>query len=136
MKLAVLGGGAWGTAIAISLAARHAAALWVRDPEQARAVASTRDNARYLPGCRIPDTVTIHAELAAAVGGCELMLLATPTAGLRPVLQQAAALSRAPVLWLCKGFEASSARLPHQIAAEALPASGPGVSRMTSAVVE
>ena len=47
MKLAVLGAGAWGTAISISLAARHSITLWARDPAQARAVRAARANQRY-----------------------------------------------------------------------------------------
>jgi len=126
MKLAVLGAGAWGTAISISLAARHAVTLWARDAQQARELAATRGNQRYLPGFTIPETVVVTAELAAALGDCDLILVATTTAGLRPTLRQLAAAGKAtPLVWLCKGFETESAQLPHQIAAGELPATMP-----------
>ncbi len=123
MKLAVLGAGAWGTAISISLAARHAVTLWARDPQQARELAATRTNQRYLPGIAIPDAVVVTAEFAGALAGSELALIATTTAGLRPTLQRlTAAGNTPPLVWLCKGFESESAQLPHQVAASESPA--------------
>jgi glycerol-3-phosphate dehydrogenase (NAD(P)+) len=126
MKLAVLGAGAWGTAISISLAPRHAVALWARNAAQARDIAATRINQHYLPGLRIPDTVVVTANFAAALAGCDLSLVATTTAGLRAVLKQLAASNNVtPLLWLCKGFNTESAQLPHQVAAAELPATQP-----------
>ena len=123
MKLAVLGAGAWGTAISISLAPRHAVALWARNPAQAGAIASTRVNETYLPGSRIPDAVAVTADFAAALKGCDLILVVTTTAGLRAVLRQLAALKvPAPLLWLCKGVDTESLQLPHEIVAAELPA--------------
>ena len=122
MKLAVLGAGAWGTAISISLAARHTVTLWARDAHLARLVATTRSNQRYLPGFTVPAAVRVTAELAAALEGCDLILVATATAGLRPTLRRlTAAGSAASLVWLCKGFESESQQLPHQIAAGELP---------------
>ena len=122
MKLAVLGAGAWGTAISISLAPRHAVTLWARDGAQARTLAATRTNDRYLPGLSIPQNVEVVAECAAALAGCDLALVATPTAGLRPTLNAlAAANNTAPLLWLCKGFETDSAQLPFEIADTEVP---------------
>ena len=119
MKLAVLGAGAWGTALSISLARRHAVVLWARDEAQAREVAATRTNRRYLPDFSLPAAVAVSGDLDAALDGCELVLIATPTAGLRPTLRRLrAAANAAPLVWLCKGFEAESAQLPHQIAAQ------------------
>lgn len=126
MKLAVLGAGAWGTAISINLAARHAVTLWARDAAAARALNAARVNARYLPGAAIPPQVAITAQFEEAVAQCELALVATTTAALRATLRRlAAAGARAPVVWLCKGFEAETSRLPHEIAAEELPPAAP-----------
>lgn len=126
MKLAVLGAGAWGTAISISLAKRHAVALWARDAQLARTIAATRTNQRYLPGFIIPDAVAVTAELAVASDDCDLVLAANATAGLRPTLRLLAAAGKAiPLVWLCKGFETGSAQLPHQIAAAELPSTLP-----------
>jgi glycerol-3-phosphate dehydrogenase (NAD(P)+) len=120
MKISVLGAGAWGTAIAVSLSARHEVILWGRDPEQCRAIAVNRRNQRYLPEIELPPELTIEAEFATATATAELVLVATPTAALRDVLARLAPLRR-PVVWLSKGFEPQRAQLPHQIAADVLP---------------
>src|SRR4051812_39039900 len=110
MKLAVLGAGAWGTAISISLAPRHAVTLWARDPVQARDLAATRINQRYLPEFKLPAAVNVTADLSAALDQCELLLIATTTAGFRTALTQLSARADLPpVVWLCKGFEMESA---------------------------
>jgi glycerol-3-phosphate dehydrogenase (NAD(P)+) len=120
MKVTVLGAGAWGTAIAVSLSARHEVVLWGRDPEQCRAIAAGRRNQRYLPEIELPPQLAIEAGFAAATAAAELVLVATPTAALCDMLARLAPLRR-PVVWLCKGFEPQRAELPHQIAAEVLP---------------
>jgi glycerol-3-phosphate dehydrogenase (NAD(P)+) len=118
MAVAVLGAGAWGTAISGVLAKRMEVRLWARDRAQARALRETRRNVRYLPEFALPASVSVTADFAAAIAGAELLLVATPVAGLRGVLQEAT--SDAGVVWLCKGFEQESGALPHQIAAETL----------------
>ncbi len=119
MKITVLGAGAWGTAIAVSLSARHDIVLWGRDPEQCRAIAATRRNQRYLSEIALPPRLAIESGFAAAIVAADLVLVATPTAALRDMLVRLAP-SQRPVVWLCKGFDAQSARLPHQIADEVL----------------
>ncbi len=112
-KVAVLGAGAWGTAIAGVLAGRLEVALWTRDPAQAQAMARERRNARYLPGIDIPSAVAIGSDLPAALAQARLVLAATPVAGLRELAQKIPA--ECPLVWLCKGFEEGSGRLPHEI---------------------
>jgi len=112
--LAVLGAGSWGTALAAVLAGRHTARLWARDPAQARAIATTRRNARYLPEIELPAPLQVTADIATALDGAELLLVATPVAGLRDVARRVAE-ARTPFIWLCKGFEQESGALPHQI---------------------
>jgi glycerol-3-phosphate dehydrogenase (NAD(P)+) len=121
--LAVLGAGAWGTAIAIALArsngaviARHRVALWARDPAQAAAMDATRRNDRYLPGIDLPAALIVTHDARIALEGADLALVATPVAGLREALARVGGL---PFLWLCKGFEQESGALPHEIAAAA-----------------
>ena len=114
--LAVLGAGAWGTAIGVALAARHRVALWARDPAQAAAIVGERRNARYLPEVAVPDALRVTADLDAALEGAELLLAAVPVAALRATLQAARGRA-APLAWLCKGFEQDSAALPHEIVA-------------------
>jgi glycerol-3-phosphate dehydrogenase (NAD(P)+) len=126
MKIAVLGAGAWGTAISISLAARHDVRLWVRDPARCTAMRGSRINQRYLPGFVLPSTVTLDSQISAVIAGCDVVLVAVTTAGLRPtLLSLRAAGLRAPVAWLCKGFEREQAKLPHQVCAEILDAAIP-----------
>lgn len=121
MKVAVLGAGAWGTAVAISLAQRHSVALWARNPAQCASMAGARSNERYLKGHHFPDALEVSDDLGAAVRDSELVLAAVPTAGLRETLRR---LKRsgcaAPLIWLCKGFEPGQAKLPHQVCADEL----------------
>jgi glycerol-3-phosphate dehydrogenase (NAD(P)+) len=114
--LAVLGAGAWGTALAAALAGRHSVALWARDGAQAAAIAGERCNARYLPEIPLPESLRIEANLERAAGGAELLVAATPVAGLRDLLRRLHG-GTTPLVWLCKGFEQESAALPHEIVA-------------------
>jgi glycerol-3-phosphate dehydrogenase (NAD(P)+) len=120
MRISVLGAGAWGTAIAASLSARHNTLLWGRDPAQCGAIARARRNERYLPEIELPPQLAIEADFAAASACAELLLVATPTAALAHMLARLAPLGK-PLIWLCKGFEPQSAELAHQIAARILP---------------
>jgi glycerol-3-phosphate dehydrogenase (NAD(P)+) len=121
MNLTVLGAGAWGTALAIALGAKLRVTLWCRDPAQHRTLAHERVNARYLPGVPIPDSVELAADAPAALSGADLVVVAVPISGLRETLKLAARHSpHAGVVWLCKGFEAGSAKFPHQVALEEL----------------
>ncbi len=121
MKIAVLGAGAWGTALAAAAAARHDVRLWARDPAQAQAMSATRRNLRYLGDVPLPAALQVVADRAAALahaaGG--LLVVATPMAGLRE--QLLALPDGRPVLWLCKGFESGSGALGHEIARDVRP---------------
>jgi glycerol-3-phosphate dehydrogenase (NAD(P)+) len=121
VDIAILGAGAWGTALAASLSSAHRVRLWTRRRVDAEAIRDTRAS-RYLPGVRVPDAVEVASELAAAIGGAQLLIVATSTAGLREVATRVHAIDRAPTIgWACKGFESASALLPHQVIGEALP---------------
>jgi glycerol-3-phosphate dehydrogenase (NAD(P)+) len=122
MNITVIGAGAWGTALAISLAASHRVTLWARDAAQIEAMRVTRYNQHYLPDILLPANVKLSADFSAALAAAELVIIAVPTAALRPTLLQLVQLPRRfNVLWVCKGFEAETAKLPHQVAAEVLP---------------
>ena len=127
MKLAVLGAGAWGSALAITFARHHDVTLWARDAAQVAELAANRCNQRYLPDSPFPDALTLCADLPRSVAGVDLILIATPIAGLRPTLRALFASSGhlAPVLCACKGFEAGSSLLPHQVVAQELSATHP-----------
>ncbi len=126
MKILVLGAGAWGTALAVSAAGRHDVTLWARDPAQARALRTDRENRRYLPTVALPARITVSdaARAADLVPGHDLGIVATPMAGLRSLLADLAD-AKAPVAWLCKGFEAGGepprGLLGHEIQAEVAP---------------
>ncbi|MBU1691186.1 MAG: NAD(P)-dependent glycerol-3-phosphate dehydrogenase [Gammaproteobacteria bacterium] len=121
MKIAVLGAGAWGTALAISFAARHEVHLWTRNPVQCAEMSAERVNRRYLPGFSFPDALQIELKLEQALDQADLALVVVPTAGFRQVVRQMAELgAKMPLVWACKGFEAGTAKLPHQVVAEEL----------------
>lgn len=121
MKIAVLGAGAWGTALAINLAARHEVCLWTRNPAQFAEMSEARSNPRYLPGFDFPDSLQVELKLDRALDRVDLVLAVVPTSGFRQVLKQMAALgAKMPLIWACKGFEAGTAKLPHQVVAEEL----------------
>jgi glycerol-3-phosphate dehydrogenase (NAD(P)+) len=121
--LAVLGAGAWGTALSAALCARHRVTLWARDPAQARAISVTGRNERYLPEIALPEPLAVSAQLESALEGAELLLAATPVAGLRDLAERLAALrAHSQLVWLCKGFEQDTGLLPHEVIAEALGA--------------
>jgi glycerol-3-phosphate dehydrogenase (NAD(P)+) len=118
MKIAVLGAGAWGTALAISAAhaggasVRHQVILWTRDAGQLAAMQAQRVNARYLPEIPLPGSLLLAGGSASTLDALldqqDLIILATPIAGLRGMLQHVQKV-RVPVAWLCKGFEAPQA---------------------------
>jgi glycerol-3-phosphate dehydrogenase (NAD(P)+) len=86
---------------------------------------ASRENS-FLPGFLLPAPLTLEHDLAAVVADAELLVVATPTAALRGMLQRIAALGRVPpVIWLCKGFEPETACFPHQMAHDVLPETVP-----------
>lgn len=122
MKIAVLAAGAWGTALALAFAARHPVTLWAREADLVEEMQARRENPRFLPGFPFPDALEITGDLQAAVQQAGLILVATPIAGLRPTVRALAAQGvRLPLLWVCKGFEAGSGKLPHQVVQEEMP---------------
>lgn len=126
MKIGILGAGAWGTALAIAFSGKHAVTLWAREAEVAEDLRSTRQNRRFFPGFELPLSVQVVTELSVAVLGMDVLVIATPIAGLRPTLQQLSALAvQIPVVWVCKGFEAGSGKLPHQVVAEIMGETAP-----------
>ncbi len=121
MNIAVLGAGAWGTALAISFSSRHVVSLWARDPHQADAMSRDRVNQRYLPEARLPDNVRLLADFAVATGDADCIVIATSTSGLAETVLAARHL-HAPIVWVCKGFDRDTGRLPHETVAGILPA--------------
>jgi len=127
MHITVVGAGAWGTALAIAASRpldHPPVCLYVRDAAQGQAIEQQRRNARYLPGVVLPESLTIITGnlegVIASAQATDLLIIATPMAGLRSSLQ---ALRDVPssVAWLCKGFEASTGLMPHEVQAQVAP---------------
>lgn len=108
-RFAILGDGAWGTAIALLLAGKpgHHVALWSARDDNARILREHRENVRLLPGVTIPPSIELTSDITRAVAGANLYVVAIPTAFLRATLDRIApALRReGPVLSLTKGLE-------------------------------
>src|SRR5258708_15107684 len=122
MRLAILGAGAWGTALGVALASHHQISLWARDPLQCRKLAAERVNVRYLPGVTIPGRVRIVSDVRSAIDDSELIVVAVPTSALRETLRfVASAMPAAGVICLFNAFESGSATFAHQVAEEELP---------------
>jgi glycerol-3-phosphate dehydrogenase (NAD(P)+) len=111
MNIAVLGAGAWGTALATVLAdSGHAPRLWGRDRALLAQMAVARENERYLPGRRLDPDILITSDLRAAIAGAEIVFVAVPTASVRGLAGQltAAGCADAIVVSASKGLEQSS----------------------------
>jgi glycerol-3-phosphate dehydrogenase (NAD(P)+) len=118
MRIAVLGAGAWGSALAVSASARNRVMLWARDAAQVQHMREHACNDRYLPEVALPADLALTAQRGEAIAFAQngLLIVATPMAGLRE--QLAALPAQQPVMWLCKGFEQASGALGHEIARE------------------
>ena len=122
MQIAVLGAGAWGTAMAVRLAHHARVRLWTRSPEHARALREEGSNRRYLPGQALPAAVAPTADLGGAIAATDYLIAAVPVSGLRMLFAGLKEQdTHTPVIWLGKGFESGSRRLPHQVLDEAWP---------------
>jgi len=126
MRIAVFGAGAWGTALALAFHGPHSVVLWARNPAQIEAMRRERENRRYLPGVPLPDTLALTDDFAQAARGADLHLVVTPLAGLRDTVRRLQQIQpKTPLVWACKGLEAGSGRLPHEIVAEELGTEAP-----------
>lgn len=127
MNITILGAGAWGSALAVNLSAHHAVTLWASDEAHIKEMLATRYNQRYLPEVALSQGINLTVDLPVAMANTELMLIAVPIVALRSTLQQIAATTtaRTPIVWACKGLEAGTGKLPHQVAAETLPKNFP-----------
>ncbi len=122
-RFAILGSGAWGTAVAVILSQNpeHRVALWSVRLENA-GWHTRRENARLLPGIAIPPSVLLTTDIAEAVEQADLLVAAIPTVHLRATVKRiASALPRSvPLVSLAKGLENETFRRPTEIAVELL----------------
>jgi glycerol-3-phosphate dehydrogenase (NAD(P)+) len=126
-KVAVLGAGAWGTALGKVLADKgDQVALWSRRRELCEAVNASRENARYLPGARLPESLACTDDLAAAIDGADVVVFVVPSHATRAVAREAAplmksALPDAAIVSATKGIENDSLMFMDEVLAEVLP---------------
>lgn len=139
-RIAVLGAGAWGTALASALARNGlSVSLWGRDATTIRAINEHGENARYLPGCALPSGIHADTDLGASVGASDYLLLAVPSYAFRSLLRELAPAGppTRSFIWACKGLEPDSHLLMHEVVAaeygDAAPShgviSGPSFAR-------
>ncbi|MDR3087640.1 MAG: NAD(P)-dependent glycerol-3-phosphate dehydrogenase [Azoarcus sp.] len=124
MRIAVFGAGAWGTALAQAFSAAHDVCLWGREADNIDEMRRARENRCFLPGIVLRPSLEFSNNFTRAASDADLHLIATPLAGLRETaralrnLQTQSAHPPVPLIWVCKGLEAGSGKLPHEIVAE------------------
>jgi glycerol-3-phosphate dehydrogenase (NAD(P)+) len=128
-SIAVVGAGAWGTALAIVAAGNTAnVVLWARESEVVESIRSARENCLFLPGVRIPDGIEATGDLS-RVGQADAVLLVTPAQHLRSTLAAMRSLAPAgtPVVICAKGIETGSGLLVNEVVGEILPDAEPAI---------
>jgi glycerol-3-phosphate dehydrogenase (NAD(P)+) len=128
-RVAVLGAGSWGTALAKLLADQGLrTVLWARRTDQAAHIQQSRQNEAYLPGFELPDTLEATSELDRALDGAQMVVSVVPTHGLREVLERAAPLvpPGVPIVSATKGIENETLKLVSQIFEDHWPADAHG----------
>jgi glycerol-3-phosphate dehydrogenase (NAD(P)+) len=127
-RIAVLGGGAWGTALALTCArVGRAVTLWEHDPNNFESLAQRRES-RFLPGVRLEDSITVVRELG-SVEQNDAILLVVPAQVVRKVLKQLAPLlpERTPIIVCAKGIEHGTRKFMSEIVAECAPRATPAI---------
>ncbi|MES2579989.1 MAG: NAD(P)H-dependent glycerol-3-phosphate dehydrogenase [Pseudomonadota bacterium] len=120
-KIAVLGAGAWGTALAIQISHQHKVSLWARNSGHVSGMRKARANPMYLGDFKFNDNLQVEDDLSIAIDGADIILSVVPTAGFRSILKEIKALkSNQPIVWAHKGLEPQTAKLPHEVALEEL----------------
>ena len=120
-KIAVLGAGAWGTALAMNISQRHQVSLWARNAGHVSGMRKAHANPLYLGDFKFNEQLQVEDDLQAAIRGADLILSVVPTAGFRAILQDIKKLGcQLPIIWANKGLEPHSAKLPYEVALEEL----------------
>ncbi|MDR1574333.1 MAG: NAD(P)-dependent glycerol-3-phosphate dehydrogenase, partial [Clostridiales Family XIII bacterium] len=124
-KIAIIGAGSWGTALAVNLAGKgHTVSIWDVDAELLRELERDRENKRYLPGVPLHDGIGVSFGLQEALYGADAVLFAVPSQHFRSALSEAALCIgyETPIINVAKGIEKKTLKTCSQIAAETLPA--------------
>ena len=122
-RVAVIGAGSWGTAVAALVGATTPTSLWVRSPELTAAIRDSHENATYLPDVRLPDGLEATSSLEEALDGVGVVFMAVPSHGFRAVLWQMAPLAAEldAIISLSKGIENGTNLRMSQVIGEVLP---------------
>lgn len=121
MKIAVLGAGAWGTALAMHIAKKHLVTLWARDAGHISGMHKARSNPKYLGDFNFPTQLELEDSLSKAVTDSDYILSVVPTSAFRQILIDVKEIdSKTPIIWANKGLEEGTAKLPHEIALDVL----------------
>lgn len=127
MSVSVLGSGAFGTALAISLAGNGPVTLWARDPNHAIAMRNKRENEKRLPSVPLPTTLSVTNDITVAAQN-QTLLLAVPMQKLRVLLREhSEILAGKTLVACCKGIELNSGLGPIAVLREALPSAQPAL---------
>ena len=122
MRLGVVGGGAWGTALAqVAATGGRETMLWALEPEVVEAVNARHENSLFLPNIPLSEAIRATSDLA-ELGSCDAWLMVTPAQHMRVVLEHAPAGGR-PLVLCSKGIEERSGKLLHEVANEVCPSS-------------
>lgn len=120
-KIAVLGAGAWGTALAIHISQQHQVNLWSRNAGHVSGMRKARANPLYLGDFKFNDSLQVEDSLESAIRDADLILSVVPTSGFRHILKEIKKIgSKQPLIWAHKGLEPITALLPHEVAIEEL----------------
>jgi glycerol-3-phosphate dehydrogenase (NAD(P)+) len=120
-KIAVLGAGAWGTALAMHISNQQQVSLWARNSGHVSGMRKARANPMYLGDFPFNDNLQVEDDLSLAIKDADLILSVVPTAGFRNILKELNKLkSTKPIIWAHKGLEPQSAKLPYEVALEEL----------------
>ncbi len=125
LKIAVVGAGSYGTALAVHLARlKHTVTLWGRNRDEMAHLAADRENKEYLPGVKFPKSLAIDTDLRAAIASADHVLVAVPSHALHAVLRLIAPMLKPEQGIICaaKGLEPETGKLAHEIAAEVVGA--------------
>jgi glycerol-3-phosphate dehydrogenase (NAD(P)+) len=128
-RVAVIGAGSWGTAVATIVGGDHPAVLWARSDELAATMGTTRENGTYLPGVPLPEGLAVTSSLEEALDGAVIVFMAVPSHGFRSVLEGLRPYAGGvdAVVSLAKGIEMGTSMRMSQIVAEVLPEVAAGV---------
>jgi glycerol-3-phosphate dehydrogenase (NAD(P)+) len=109
-RIAVIGAGSWGTAVAALAARQHPVKLWARRPELAALINAQSENPEYLPGHRLPYGLSATADLGEAVAGADIVMIAVPSHGFAKVVADLPLSNEVPLVSLTKGIEVDTLR--------------------------